>query len=63
MIAIEFENAQFVEKIVQNCLVRGVITFWFLSAANSFRLAPPLIITKEQIKGAAEKIIEAIDAI
>jgi len=63
MIAVECENAQIVEKIVQNCLEGGVITFWFLSATNSFRLAPPLIITKEQIIAAAKKIIEAIEAI
>jgi acetylornithine/succinyldiaminopimelate/putrescine aminotransferase len=63
MMAVEFEHAQIVEKIVKNCLERGVITFWFLSAANSFRLAPPLIITEEQIKEAAEEIIEAIEAI
>ena len=63
MIAVEFESAQIVKKIVQNCLERGVITFWFLSTAYSFRLAPPLVITEEEIKDAAQKILEAIDTV
>jgi len=63
MMAVEFENAQTVEKIVKKCLEAGVITFWFLSTANSFRLAPPLIITEKQIREAAEKIIEAIETV
>lgn len=61
MMAVEFENARMVEDIVKECLNEGIITFWFLSTANSFRLAPPLIITRDQIKEAAEKINKAID--
>jgi acetylornithine/succinyldiaminopimelate/putrescine aminotransferase len=63
MMAVEFESAQIVKKIVQNCLDRGVITFWFLSTAYSFRLAPPLVITEEEIEDAAQKILEAIDTV
>jgi len=61
MMAIEFDNARIVEDIVKECLKEGIIIFWFLSTANSFRLAPPLVITKEQIKKAAGKIVLAID--
>jgi len=61
MMAIEFDNARIVENIVSECLKEGIITFWFLSTTNSFRLAPPLIITKDQIKEAAGKIIRVID--
>jgi len=61
MMAVEFENAQIVEKIVKKCLEEGVITFWFLSTANSFRLAPPLVITEKQISEASQKILKAIE--
>lgn len=61
MMAIEFENAEMVKEIVTECLREGIITFWFLSTANSIRLAPPLIISQEQIKEAAGKIVLAID--
>jgi 4-aminobutyrate aminotransferase-like enzyme len=42
------------------CLEKGVITFWFLSHPNSFRLSPPLNITEEEIRKAAHLICEAI---
>ena len=61
MMAVEFESAGIVENIVRECLNEGIITFWFLSTANSIRLAPPLIITEDQMKEAAGKIIRAID--
>jgi acetylornithine/succinyldiaminopimelate/putrescine aminotransferase len=60
MMAVEFDNAQIVEKIVKRCLEEGIITFWFLSTANSFRLAPPLIISKQQILETSEKINKVI---
>ena len=41
MMAVEFGNARIVEDIVKECLKEGIITFWFLSTSNSFRLAPP----------------------
>ena len=63
MLAVEFSSPEIVRNVVQNCFDRGVITFWFLSTTNSIRLAPPLIIDDEQIKTAAGKILEAIDAI
>jgi acetylornithine/succinyldiaminopimelate/putrescine aminotransferase len=63
MMAVEFENARTVEKIVKRCLEEGVITFWFLSAANSFRLAPPLIISEQQIVETSEKILKAISEV
>jgi acetylornithine/succinyldiaminopimelate/putrescine aminotransferase len=63
MMAVEFDNAGIVEDIVKECLKEGVITFWFLSTSNSFRLAPPLIISRDQIRYAAEKINRAIDKV
>ncbi|HMQ00282.1 MAG TPA: aspartate aminotransferase family protein, partial [Cyclobacteriaceae bacterium] len=61
MFAIDFESAEKVNRIVQNCLDEGVITYWFLSHPYSFRIAPPLTITEDEIKLACEKIMKAID--
>jgi acetylornithine/N-succinyldiaminopimelate aminotransferase len=61
MMAIEFGNEDIVRKIVKNCLENGVITFWFLSTASSFRLSPPLVITNEEIKKASKIILSAIE--
>ncbi|ELR68239.1 Acetylornithine aminotransferase (ACOAT) [Fulvivirga imtechensis AK7] len=60
MFAFEFETADEVSKVVQECLNNGVICFWFLSCPNSFRIAPPLNISEEEIKKACEIILQAI---
>ncbi|GAB3513049.1 aspartate aminotransferase family protein [Spirosoma knui] len=41
----------------------GIITDWFLFCNNSMRIAPPLIITDEQIHEACAVILEAIDVV
>ncbi len=61
MLAIEFANPDIVQRIVHQCLDRGVITFWFLSCPDSFRLAPPLNISEKEIRSACKIIIQAID--
>ncbi len=63
MFAIEFETAEEVAQIVKYCLENGVITFWFLSCPNSFRIAPPLTITDEEIKKACRVMQHAFDSI
>jgi len=63
MFAIEFETTEEVAQIVKYCLNRGVITFWFLSCPNSFRIAPPLTITEAEIREACQVIKEAFDSL
>ncbi|MFY0592929.1 aspartate aminotransferase family protein [Roseivirga sp.] len=60
MFAIEFESADMVQKIVMKCIEKGVITFWFLSCPESFRIAPPINISDEEIRIGAKAIQEAI---
>jgi 4-aminobutyrate aminotransferase-like enzyme len=54
------ESSERVAKVVDKCLEKGIITFWFLSHPYSFRLSPPLIITEEEIRKAGTLILEAI---
>jgi len=61
MFAIDFDSADHVQKIVEETIKNGVICFWFLSCPNSFRIAPPLTITDEEIVIACEVIKKAID--
>ncbi len=61
MLAIDFETESEVASIVQKSLHDGVICFWFLSHPNSFRIAPPLIITEEQIRQSCTVLLNAID--
>ena len=61
MFAFEFESEQEVYQIVQRCIDNGVICFWFLSCPNSFRIAPPLTISHEEIREACSIIRQAIN--
>jgi len=63
MIAVEFENFELNKKIIDALIDRGVFTDWFLFAANSLRIVPPLIITEEEIRTACNKLIELLNAL
>jgi len=63
MFAVEFATAEEVGAIVSRCMEQGVITFYFLSCPESFRLAPPLNISYEDLTQAAVTILQAIDDI
>ena len=60
MFAFDMESFERVEKVVNACLEKGLISFWFLSHPYSFRLSPPLNITEEEIVKAGTIILEAI---
>lgn len=60
MLAIELENFDLNKKIIDRCIANGVITDWFLHCDNAMRIAPPLIITTEEISAACAVILEAI---
>jgi len=60
MFAIEMESFDRVKKVVDACLEKGLIGFWFLSCPDSFRLSPPISITTTEIQTAGEIILEAI---
>lgn len=61
LFAVDFENEEIVNKIVTHAKENGVICYWFLSHPASFRLAPPLTITGEEIKKACAIIQDAIE--
>jgi acetylornithine/succinyldiaminopimelate/putrescine aminotransferase len=63
MLAVEFESAELVYQIVDKCIEMGLITFYFLSCPDSFRLAPPLNISQEDLAKACDIINEAISAV
>ena len=58
--AIDLESAEMVQQVVEKCLQKGLISFWFLSCPASFRIAPPLVITDEEIDSACAIILSAL---
>lgn len=63
MMAVEFESFSVNKKVIDYCINKGVLTDWFLFAAECMRIVPPLIITPEEIKWACSIICEAADNI
>jgi len=61
MLAIELDDFDLNKKIIDRCIENGVIVDWFLHCSNSMRIAPPLIISLDQIRTACGVILEAID--
>lgn len=47
--AIQMKDADAVARVVNGCKERGLLSYWFLSNPDSFRIAPPLIISDEEI--------------
>ena len=63
MLAAEFENFEINKKIIDACILDGVLSDWFLHCSNSMRIAPPLIITKEEIEEACTIILKNINLV
>ena len=63
MFAFDMESAEIVTKLVEKCMKKGLITFWFLSHPYSFRLSPPLNISENEFIDAIKLILEALDEI
>jgi acetylornithine/succinyldiaminopimelate/putrescine aminotransferase len=62
LIAIEFDSYETNKKIIDRCIEKGVFTDWFLFASQCMRIAPPLIMTEEEIRSACAIILECCDA-
>ncbi|MDQ0970031.1 acetylornithine/N-succinyldiaminopimelate aminotransferase [Flavobacterium sp. W4I14] len=63
MLAVEFENFEINKKIIDSCILDGVLSDWFLHCSNSMRIAPPLVITKEEIEEACVIILKNINLV
>jgi putrescine aminotransferase len=61
MMAVEFESFAVLKPIIDRSIELGVITDWFLFCDDSMRIAPPLIISEDQIRDACEIILKAIN--
>jgi acetylornithine/succinyldiaminopimelate/putrescine aminotransferase len=61
MFAIDFDSAERVTRIVEQAKSLGIICYWFLSHPYSFRIAPPLTITEQEIRESCTAILKAID--
>ncbi|MCB0661408.1 MAG: aspartate aminotransferase family protein [Saprospiraceae bacterium] len=63
MFALEIGSFEKVFKVVKAGLEQGILVDWFLFNSDCIRLAPPLIISEEEIKLACEKLKTAMDVL
>ena len=60
-LAVELRDFDFLQAVIKECINKGLITDWFLFNDKSMRIAPPLIISEDQIRWACDVILNAID--
>jgi acetylornithine/succinyldiaminopimelate/putrescine aminotransferase len=63
LMSIEFDSYETNKQVIDCCIKKGLFTDWFLFASNCMRIAPPLIITIDQIIEACNIIIEACELV
>ena len=63
MIAVEFKDYDTNKAIIDTCIDNGIITDWFLFNDKSLRIAPPLIISEDEIRSACAIILKSIDQV
>ena len=57
------KSKEIVQKVVEGCKDNGVLSFWFLSCPESFRIAPPLNISNSEIKESCKIINKVMDEV
>jgi acetylornithine/N-succinyldiaminopimelate aminotransferase len=63
MMCIQLDNFDQVERVSKLCAAEGLLIDWFLHCETALRIAPPLIISEEEIRKACGIILNALDAI
>jgi len=61
--AVTFDSFETCKKVIDHCIAQGVLTDWFLFAANCLRISPPLLIQEKLIEKACDVILNACDAV
>jgi len=58
---VELTKRKYLKHVVSKSFELGALVDYFLFNNRSFRLAPPLIISNEQIKMACKILLQAMD--
>ncbi len=63
LIAVEFESFEKNKQVIGYCISHGLLTDWFLFASHCLRIAPPLVISDEEIEIGCQVILEAVHSL
>lgn len=61
MLGMELKDRELTQKVVKNCLERGIILGWTLHSDTLVRLAPPLIIEQDLLRSTLQTINTAVE--
>lgn len=61
MLGLEIENKDLTEAVVNHCFEKGILLGWTLHSNTLVRLAPPLIITDEELNFVTDTILDGIN--
>lgn len=61
MMCLQLDTFQQVESVSKYCAANGVMIDWFLHCETALRIAPPLIISEEDITNACDIILKGIE--
>ncbi len=59
--SLQFSSDELTRAIIHQCIQNGLITDWFLFAGDRMRIAPPLIITDEQLIAMCKVVLKSIE--
>ena len=60
LIAAQLQSGEQVMQTLQRCLAKGLFSDWFLFAPDCVRIAPPLTISREEIRHACEVLLSCL---
>ena len=63
LIGLDFTSPQLTQQFVQDCFAQGLVLGWTLHEDTVVRLAPPLVISLEQIERAVsvmQRVLERL---
>lgn len=61
LLSVQLSSFAEVERVSKSCVENGLIVDWFLHNETSLRIAPPLIITEENIREACSILMDALN--
>lgn len=63
MLGMELENKELTQRVVEDCLEKGIILGWTLHSDTLVRLAPPLIIEEQLLRDTLTTINDSVSTI
>jgi len=61
-LSLQFDSFETNQAVIHSCIEKGIITDWFLFAADRLRIAPPLTISEAEIEAICKSIIDCLPA-